>query len=146
MRRKSLTKKLKNVTKYQIFLIIGIFLCVNSLSFAGGFMPNLVGKWKGKAAIHGKVRGFELLPSITFTVEEQKGRIFKGHKEWKTNGKEYSEGFSGLIDKDNKQLYLVEHQGGIDFGEITDRDKIILYYLEDGSDANAAIYELKRVK
>ena len=45
-----------------------------------------------------------------------------------------------------KQLYLVEHQGGIDFGEITDRDKIILYYLEDGSDANAAIYELKRVK
>ena len=132
--------------KYFFLLMIGIFLFVSSQSFAGGAIPNLVGKWKGKAAIHGKVRGFELLSGITFIVEEQKGRIFKGHKEWKAKGKEYSEDFSGLIDKDNKQLYLVEHQGGIDFGEITDRDKIILYYLEDGSDANAAIYELKRFK
>lgn len=127
-------------------VIIGIFLFVSGQSFAGGTIPNLVGKWQGKATMHGKIHGFESLPSMTFIIEEQKGRIFKGRKEWKSRGKEYSEGFSGLINKDNKQLCLAEHQGGIDIGEITSRDQIILYYLKDGRNASAAIYELKRIK
>lgn len=143
---KKMNNKEFSMKKYFSPLIIGIFLFVSSQSFAGGAIPNLVGKWQGKATMHGKIHGFELLPSMTFIVEEQEGRIFKGRKEWKSRGKEYAEGFSGLINKDNKQLFLAEHQGGIDIGEITSRDQIILYYLKDGRNASAAIYELKRLK
>lgn len=132
--------------KYFFFLIVGIFLSISHQSFAGGSIPNLVGKWQGKATMHGKIHGFESLPSMTFIVEEQKGRIFKGRKEWMVRGKEYVEGFSGLVTMDNTQLYLAEHQGGIDIGEITTRDQIILYYLKEGRNASVAIYELKRLK
>ncbi|MEN6318481.1 MAG: hypothetical protein ABFD82_06960 [Syntrophaceae bacterium] len=132
--------------KYFLFLLVGIFLLISHQSFAGGSIPNLVGKWHGKATMCGKLHGFESLQNITFIIVEQKGRFVKGRKEWNARGKEYAEGFSGLISMDNKQLYIAEYEGGICIGEIISREQIILYYLKDGRGASVAIYELMRLK
>jgi hypothetical protein len=132
--------------RYFFFLIIVIFLLISHHSFAGTSIPNMIGTWQGKATMHGKMHGFESLQSITFIIEDQKGRVFKGRKEWMVKGKKYVEGFSGLISADNSKLYLAEHQGGTDIGEIITRDQIVLYYMKDGRNASTAFYELKRSK
>jgi hypothetical protein len=134
------------IKRYFPLLIGGIFLLISHHSFAGGSIPNLIGTWQGKATSHSKVHGFEILSGITFIIEDQKGRVFKGRKEWMVKGKKYVEGFSGLISVDNSKLYLAEHQGGTDIGEIITRDQIVLYYMKDGRNASTAFYELKRSK
>ena len=112
-------------------------------------IPNLVGKWEaGPFTLHHKAHGFikEEGKSATLVVHEQNGRVFHGAVEWggKAPGKET---FSGVIDKDNVNLYIAGHGEGLRLGKMEGPDAFTYYYIvPGGANPRAGLVDYKRVK
>lgn len=135
-----------------------LFICLLVLAFvvliAGASMaeekeqiPNLVGHWHGKSMMHFAKEGFKKgAEPLKWVVEKQDGRVFSGKKIWISNGTEMTENFSGVIAMDNKRIFVAEHTDGHVFGDIMSKDKMVIYYSEDGENAKVIITELDKQK
>ena len=111
-------------------------------------VPNLVGNWTGLGTGYYADNGSYKMNengSISYTITEQKERLFKGNITYVLNGTEIVEGFAGAVGLDNKTLYLAEYDKGYDIGTIISNDEIEFIYIEDGDSGWAAINKLHRV-
>lgn len=130
-----------------IFVLAFLFTLGTGVSLAEEKVPNMVGSWHGKSLMHSKEKGFKQDEMPTkFIVEKQQGRVFSGKKIWISNKKEMSENFSGVVSINNDKIYIAEHSDGYVFGDIVSKDKIVIYYVEDGGSSKVIITELVRVK
>jgi len=130
-----------------VFLFGLLVSLASSIAWAGDKIPNLVGHWHGRASIHDKKKGFRKGEEpVKFIIEKQKGRVFSGKKIYVANKKEITEHFSGVISIDNKKVYIAEHIDGLIIGDIVSKNKMAIYYIEDGEDAIVIINVLNRVK
>ena len=132
-------------------VLVGVLaLCAGS-ALAQDAIPNLKGTWN-VAASEFHVKGKGLLGEGAIGVwkfEEQKGRIFHGVVEWDVKGKSHkgSDGFSGVIAKDNKTLYIAGHSEGLRIGNIDGPDSMTMYFIiPGGAEPRAGFAELERVK
>lgn len=108
--------------------------------------PVLTGIWTGTTVGHSNVEGFREHATPLFNITEQKGQAFTGTKEYtRTDGKVYTEQFSGVI-TGNNEISIADHSMGITIGKLTSPDSVELRYLEDGPDAKAYIIRLNRQK
>lgn len=129
-------------------------LCLVLLAFlATGIctakVPNLVGNWTGLGTGYYTDNGSYKMNengSISYTITEQKDRLFKGNITYVLNGTEIVECFAGAVGLDNKTLYLAEYDKGYDIGTIISSDEIEFIYIEDGDSGWAAINKLHRIK
>lgn len=111
-------------------------------------VPDLKGNWTGLGTGYYAENGSYKLNengSISYTITEQKDRLFKGYIAYMLNGTEFVEGFAGAIGLDNKTLYLAEYDKGYDIGTIISNDEIEFIYIEDGDSGWAAINKLHRI-
>jgi hypothetical protein len=112
-------------------------------------IPDLVGNWTGfenaYAAENGSYK-LQELSNVTYTITEQKGRLFKGDVTYMVNGTEITEGFAGAIGLDNKTFYRAELSKGYSIGTIISDNEIDLIYLEDGESGWVIIGEIHRIK
>ncbi|MCD4783286.1 MAG: hypothetical protein K8T10_05560 [Candidatus Eremiobacteraeota bacterium] len=130
-----------------IFLLAFVLTIAASAVSAMEKVPNLVGHWHGKSMMHFKKDGFKKAKEpLKFIVKKQEGRVFTGTKIWISNGKEMSENFSGVVAITNKKIYIAEHEDGLVIGDIVSKNKIVIYYIEDGENSKVIITELDRVK
>jgi hypothetical protein len=130
--------------KMALLGIAVVVLCVAAgVSFADD-VPNIVGTWTGKCKMHHRQLGFTE-NDLTYVVEEQQGRVFKGYKTLTLvhNKEKRKETFAGVITKDNKTFYIADHIDGIEFGHIETGEMLTIYYVEAETDiAKAGIIEL----
>lgn len=96
--------------------------------------------------MHHKQLGFTE-NKLTYVVEEQRGRIFKGYKTLTMlhDQSKRKEGLAGVITKDSKAFYLTDHIGGLEFSKIDSGDKLTIYCIESGGEiSKAGILELTK--
>jgi hypothetical protein len=118
-------------------------------------MPDMEGKWVAKTyAHHHEKQGFfaNENPGGIWIVEEQQGRFFTGERTYvkkQITDKETTESFSGVISRDGKRIYIVDHDGDILLGEIISEGCVELVIMNDG-DANrhsiVGLIEINKVK
>jgi len=117
--------------------------------------PDLTGNWETKTYGHHHEEKGYLEPgegSGKWSVKEQKGRFFHGERTYvrkRLDNKTVTEGFSGVISRDGKHLYMVDHDEDILFGDILDDGSIELIMLNDGdenSSARIGILEIEKAK
>ncbi len=118
-------------------------------------MPDLTGKWKTKSyGHHHETRGFFAAADVDgkWTIKEQQGRFFTGERTYllkSHDNKKITEGFSGVISRDGKHLYMVDHDEDILMGDILENDSIELVILNDGDKENKSrigLIEIEKVK
>lgn len=128
-------------------ILVAVLITLTKASATEG-VPNLVGTWTGLYKMHHKTVGFTE-NRLTYVIEEQRGRIFKGYKTLTLlhDKSKRKEGFSGVIKKDNKIFYIADHIEGVEFGEIDSPNKLTIYYIEPGGEiSKAGVLELTREK
>lgn len=111
-------------------------------------IPNLIGQWTSETQARYEAATNQIGKGFigTYMITEQFGHIFTGYKLVKTDfADELREGFSGVISKDGKNLYIAEHIDGYAFADIADANTIHLYYLEDNN-LKTTYQILKRVE
>jgi hypothetical protein len=128
---------------------IGFLTVLVLIAFASGMcaaeVPSLLGKWSGSFNSCGNAHSNWVNGSNSFTITEQKDRIFAGNLTIKLmNGTEYSQNFAGAIGLDNKTFCLAESNNGYGLGTIITRDEIEYIYLTDGESGSVAIDKLHR--
>jgi hypothetical protein len=118
-------------------------------------MPDLTGKWRTISyGHHHETRGFFTAADVDgkWTIKEQQGRFFTGERTYflkSHDNKKITEGFSGVISRDGKHLYMVDHDEDILMGDILENDSIELVILNDGDKENNSrigLIEIKKVK
>ncbi len=116
------------------------FMClVTGVAFAQSSIPDLKGKWKSKSYGHHHVkRGFYTTEQGNgiWIVKEQQGRYFFGERTYirkSVNNTKLTEGFSGVISRDGKRIYLVDHEDDFFIGDILSNDSIELVHQRTGN-------------
>ncbi|MFB3766642.1 MAG: hypothetical protein ACE14P_15540 [Methanotrichaceae archaeon] len=125
-----------------LLVILAIWTCTAKV-------PDLVGNWTGTGTGYFADNGSYKMNengSISYSITDQKDRLFKGNMTYTINGTEIAEGFAGAIGRDNKTFHLAEYDKGYDMGTIISGDEIEMIYIEDGDSGWAAINRLHRVK
>lgn len=109
-------------------------------------IPNLTGRWTGLTAGHVQSSGFFSHYNGTYTITDQQGYAFAGHKEYiKPDGHTYYENFSGAISP-HGELIISDSEKGYSIGRLTGPDSIELLYGEDSPTARAFIQIFTRQK
>lgn len=130
-------------------LVIGLFIF--GTVRAAEKIPDLKGTWESqmlKTHLHTAEKGFKApYERFLIIVEGQQGRAFFGHKEKFIDKKMVdNEKFSGVIYWDDKTIYLVDHEKGLNIGTIESPTEIRGVYLEEGSKAVAVLLIWKKIK
>jgi hypothetical protein len=86
------------------------------------------------------------LDKFLVVIESQEGRSFQGYKEHYKGAKVVKEKISGVIYWDNKTLYSVDHEKGLNHATIVSPTEIQGVYLEEGKKAMAVLYKWKKIK
>ncbi|MFH2122891.1 MAG: hypothetical protein ABIJ50_05340 [Pseudomonadota bacterium] len=132
-----------------------ILFSAGAVLAASSPMPDLTGKWQTKSyGHHHETRGFFTAADVDgkWTVKEQQGRFFTGERTYflkSHDNKKITESFSGVISRDGKRLYVVDHDEDILLGDILDNDSIELVILNDGDKENNSrigLIEIEKVK
>ena len=123
--------------------------------FAQSPVPDLKGKWKSKTySHHHEVKGFFSHPKIDgdWIIKEQQGRLFYGERSYTMkhrSKKKVKEGFSGVISRDGKRVYIVGHNEDIIFGEILSDESIELITMDDSENnhpSTIGLIEIEKIK
>ena len=123
--------------------------------FAESTVLNLKGNWTTKSyAHHHEQRGFFTNSESDgkWMVKEQQGRFFYGERSYtrrQISKKKVTEGFSGVISRDGKRLYIVDHDEDILIGDILSDGSIELIMINDGDKnhhSRIGLMEIERVK
>ena len=129
---------MKQIAKI-IFLSFTFFCFTAGISFAGNAIPNLKGHWIAKSyGHHNEARGFfnKKEPQGSWVIKDQNGRFFVGERTYvnkRLNNKKITEGFSGVISRDGKRLYIADHDGDYLFGDVLSDKSIELIIMNDGN-------------
>ena len=123
--------------------------------YAESTIPDLTGNWTSKTySHHHEKHGFISNPKANgnWVIEKQMGRLFYGERIY-TRGsfssEEVTEGFSGVISRDGKRLYMVDHDEDILIGDIVSDGSIELIIINDGDEnkhSKIGLIEIDRVK
>jgi hypothetical protein len=133
-------------------MVTAAILAAVGLSVAD--IPDLVGNWTGSYEGYEKDAGYVNVNetgALIMIISEQIGRVFTGNFTINVSSpdmalEQRTEGFSGIIARDNKTLYLSEYDTGYDIGTIISNDTIEFDYLENGENAGAYIDTFHRTK
>lgn len=123
-----------------------VLLALLTIVICAAEIPDLVGNWAGTETGYDKEVGYIVDEDniLTFSITEQQGRIFSGELTYQLNGTDVVEGFAGIIDVDNKNIYIAEFISGYDVGTIISEDEIDMMYL-DSEAGEVFIETLRRV-
>ena len=130
-------------------LVIGL-LAVGMVRAAEN-IPNLLGTWESQIVtnhMHSAEKGHKAMyEKFIIVVEGQEGRAFFGHKQ-KIVGKKKveKEKFSGVIYWDDKTIYVVDHEKGINHATIESPTDIRGVYMEEGKKARVVLLTWKKIK
>jgi hypothetical protein len=143
----------------RLSVVLVLFAAVMFFSAGTGLaessIPDLTGKWTSKSyGHHHEKRGFFSNPEANgkWVIKEQQGRFFYGERSYtkkQISKKNVTEGFSGVISKDGKHLYMVDHDEDILFGDILSDGSIELIILNDGDKnhhSTIGLMEIERIK
>jgi hypothetical protein len=127
-------------------------------SFAASAVPNLTGKWATKSyGHHHQKRGFYTNSEVDgqWVIKEQQGRFFYGERTYtkkQISKNKVTEGFSGVISRDGKRVYIVDHEEDILIGDIlsdTAIEFVIINEPEKGDknhQPSVGLMEIQKVK
>jgi hypothetical protein len=124
-----------------------VLLALLTIGICAAEIPDLVGNWAGTGPGYDEETGYveDMDDILTFSITEQQGRIFNGELTYlSSNGTDVVEGFAGIIDVDNKTIYIAEFVSGYDVGTIISEDEIDMMYL-DSEAGEVFIETLRRV-
>ena len=133
---------MKKVLSCSVAVIALVFM--SSFVFADN-APELRGTWVGLVKMMSK-DGTVKENKAVFVINKQEGKLFAGEKAWFAENKDnlITEGFSGIVGDDGS-LYFAEHEDGYTFGNVTGKETMSLYYLENGRKAKVIQYTMARV-
>lgn len=139
-----------------VFFLLATFMVFSSsTTFAESSMPDLTGKWKTMSYSHHHEQKGILFNSEAdgkWVIKEQHGRFFYGERSYimkAFNNSKVTEGFSGVISRDGKHLYMVDHDEDILIGDILSNGSIELIIINDGDKnhhSRIGLIEIERVK
>ncbi|HII06643.1 MAG TPA: hypothetical protein HA349_04830 [Methanotrichaceae archaeon] len=121
--------------KIWCFGLLVLVLAISATGICAADVPDLVGNWVGSGPGYQEGTGYVVgvdYGNLTFTIAEQKGRVFNGEMTYQLNETDVVEGFAGAIGLDNKTFYIAEFISGYDVGTIISEDTIELIYIQDG--------------
>lgn len=133
----------------------GLMLFSAGTVFGESSMPNMAGNWEARSyGHHHEQKGFftNAQADGKWVISKQQGRFFYGERtytERHLSNKKVKEGFSGVISRDGKRVYLVDHDEDIMFGEFLPDGSIELVMMNDGDRNNHSrigILEIQRAK
>ena len=146
---------MKKTVAAAVVFAFSTLLSVGAVLAGSNQIPDLTGKWKTMSyGHHHEAKGFFTTKEVEgkWTIKEQQGRFFTGERSYirkAIDNKEITEGFSGVISRDGKHLYMVDHDEDILMGDILENDVIELVMINDGDASNHSkigLLELARVK
>ncbi|MEE9911991.1 MAG: hypothetical protein K4571_09745 [Deltaproteobacteria bacterium] len=123
--------------------------------YADSHIPDLKGKWISKNySHHHEKNGFFSRAGSkgAWEIKEQQGRLFYGERSYimtHRNKKKVTEGFSGVISRDGKRIYMVAHNEDIMLGEILSDGTIEIVTMDDSEKdhhATIGLIEIERIK
>ena len=142
-----------------LFVLFATVMCLSAgMAFAQSSIPDLKGKWKTKNyGHHHEKRAFYSNAEANglWVVKEQQGRYFFGERTYvkkQISNKKATEGFSGVISRDGKRVYLVDHDEDFLIGDILSNDSIELVIINEpekgvkNHDSSIGLIEIERVK
>lgn len=142
-----------------VVVLFTVFICFSAGTvFAQSTIPNLKGKWTTKSyAHHHKKGGFFSHSEVNgqWVIKEQQGRFFYGERSYTLkhiSKKKATEGFSGVISRDGKRVYIVDHEDDILIGDVLSDNAIELIIINEPekSDKNhhpsVGLIEIEKVK
>ncbi len=143
----------------EVVVLSAVLMCFFAGTvFAGSSIPNLKGKWTTKSyAHHHNKGGFFSNPKVDgeWVVKEQQGRLFYGERSYtmkQIKNKKVTEGFSGVISRDGKRVYIVDHDEDILMGDILSENSIELVIMNEpeksdkNRHASIGLLEIEKVK
>ncbi|MFA4916592.1 MAG: hypothetical protein WC560_07980 [Syntrophales bacterium] len=117
---------------------------------------DLTGKWTTKSyGHHHEKRGFFSNSEADgkWVIKEQQGRFFYGERSYTRkqidSSKVTTEGFSGVISRDGKRLYIVDHDEDILIGDVLSDGSVELIMMNDGDKnhhSKIGLIEIERAK
>lgn len=138
-----------------LFLIATFMFFSSGTILAESAIPDLTGKWKTMYyGHHHEQRGFcsNSEAKGNWVIKEQQGRFFYGERSYTMKAFDRSkvtEGFSGVISRDGKRLYIVDHDEDILIGNILSDGSIELIMINDGDKnhhSKIGLIEIERAK
>ena len=139
-----------------VLFLIATFMFVSSGTvLAESSIPDLTGKWTTNSyGHHHEQKGFIFNSEADgkWLIKEQRGRFFYGERSYvkkQFNNLKATEGFSGVISRDGKRLYVVDHDEDILIGDILSDGSIEFVILNDGDKnhhSRISLIEIERVK
>jgi len=106
--------------------------------------PELRGTWKGKAVM-ARESGFRE-SQVAFVIDAQQGALVKGYKLWfNAKGVVQKEGLVGVFSAEDGKLYFADGQSGFNFGQLTGKQTMSVYYVDDGATYKCGLLQLERV-
>lgn len=140
----------------RIVVLMAALMCLSAGTvLAESVIPDVKGKWVTKSyAHHHEKRGFFTNDAAggVWIVKEQQGRFFSGERTYvkkQINNKTLKEGFSGVISRDGKRVYIVDHDEDILIGEMITEDCIEFMIMNDGDKnhhSSIGLIEINKVK
>jgi len=128
---------MKRLSMVFILFVAFMFFSAGTVS-AESSMPDLTGNWKAKSyGHHHEARGFFSNSDANgkWVIKEQRGRFFYGERSYikkQIYDLRVTEGFSGVISRDGKRLYMVDHDEDILIGDILPDGSIEFIMINDG--------------
>jgi len=138
-----------------LFLIATFMFFSSGTVLAESSIPDLTGKWTTNSYDrHHEQKGFifDSEAGGKWLIKEQRGRYFYGERSYvnkQLNNFKTTEGFSGVISRDGKRLYVVDHDEDILIGDILSDGSIEFIILNDGDKnhhSRIGLIEIERVK
>ena len=134
-------------------LVITVFFLASTAVFAAPSIPDVTGNWETVGYGHHHAEKGFLAPAAgngTWIIKEQHERFFTGKRTYtrsRLDGKQITESFSGVITRDGKQLYLVDHDEDILVGTFLDDGGIEFILLSVGPDqSRIGVVEIKKIQ
>ena len=138
-----------------LFLIAAFMFFSSGTILAESSIPDLTGKWKTmNYGHHHEQRGFLSNSEAegSWMIKEQQGRFFYGERTYtrkQLGNSKVTESFSGVISRDGKRLYMVDHDEDILIGDILSDGSIELIMINDGDKnhhSKIGLIEIERAK
>ncbi len=119
-------------------IIAGLCLTCSAAAYAAE-VPELTGTWNGVGPSVSNEEGWETERSTSITIDEQRGRVFRGEVKYEGGDDE----FVGIIKADGKTILISDDDGNVT-ATMTGPDEMEVCYVAGGDEATATCTLMKR--